>query len=48
MHFEKGNVAEGFKQADVVVEREFRTASVHQGYIEPHAAVGACGTRTAG
>ena len=37
--FEKGNVDEGFQQADVVVEREFRTASVHQGYIEPHAAV---------
>jgi len=39
MVFEKGNIEEGFKQADVVVEREFRTASVHQGYIEPHAAV---------
>src|SRR3954452_10800645 len=39
LQFEKGNVAEGFAQADLVVEREFRTASVHQGYIEPHAAV---------
>ena len=37
--FEKGQPADGFKQADVVVEHEFRTASVHQGYIEPHAAV---------
>jgi xanthine dehydrogenase molybdenum-binding subunit len=37
LHFEKGDAAAGFKQADVVVEREFRTASVHQGYIEPHA-----------
>src|SRR6266850_1582108 len=37
--FEKGKPEEGFKQAEVVVEREFRTASVHQGYIEPHAAV---------
>ena len=36
--FETGDVAKGFKEADVVVEREFRTASVHQGYIEPHAA----------
>ena len=26
----------GFEQADVVVEREFNTATVHQGYIEPH------------
>ena len=39
LQFEKGNIAEGFQQADVVVEREFRTASVHQGYIEPHATV---------
>jgi CO/xanthine dehydrogenase Mo-binding subunit len=39
LHFEKGNVEEGFAQADVIVEREFRTASVHQGYIEPHATV---------
>ena len=36
--FELGDVAKGFEEADVVVEREFRTASVHQGYIEPHAA----------
>ena len=34
--FEKGDVEAGFAQADVVVEREFETASVHQGYIEPH------------
>lgn len=39
LQFETGNIAEGFKQADVIVEREFRTASVHQGYIEPHIAV---------
>ncbi len=39
MLFEKGKLEEGFKQADIIVEREFRTASVHQGYIEPHAAV---------
>jgi xanthine dehydrogenase molybdenum-binding subunit len=34
--FEKGDVAAGFAQAKVVVEREFKTATVHQGYIEPH------------
>jgi CO/xanthine dehydrogenase Mo-binding subunit len=34
--FEKGDVAKGFAQAKVVVEREFHTATVHQGYIEPH------------
>ena len=39
LQFDKGNIEDGFKQADIVVEREFRTASVHQGYIEPHAAV---------
>jgi xanthine dehydrogenase molybdenum-binding subunit len=31
----KGDPQEGFAQADIVVEREFRTATVHQGYIEP-------------
>ena len=36
MKFEKGDTAAGFAQADVIVEREFTTASVHQGYIEPH------------
>ena len=36
--FEKGDVAKGFAEADVVIEREFDTATVHQGYIEPHAA----------
>jgi CO/xanthine dehydrogenase Mo-binding subunit len=39
IHFEQGDVTKGFAEADVVVERTFRTASVHQGYIEPHAAV---------
>ena len=36
--FALGDVEAGFEQADVVVEREFRTEAVHQGYIEPHAA----------
>ena len=36
MKFEKGDTAAGFAKADVIVEREFTTASVHQGYIEPH------------
>ena len=31
-----GDVAAGFTEADEVVEREFRTATIHQGYIEPH------------
>ena len=33
-----GDIEEGFAQADVVVEREFRTKTVHQGYIEPQSA----------
>ena len=33
----KGDIAEGFKQAEVVIERTFTTRPVHQGYIEPHA-----------
>ena len=33
-----GDLEEGFKQAAVVVEREFRTKTVHQGYIEPQSA----------
>ena len=36
--FDLGDPEEGFKKADIIVEREFRTATVHQGYIEPHAA----------
>ena len=32
-----GDVAQGFAEADVIIEREFRTEAAHQGYIEPHA-----------
>lgn len=35
--FGHGDPDEGFAQADVVLEREFTTEPVHQGYIEPHA-----------
>ena len=35
--FTLGDVETGFAEADVVVERNFRTRPVHQGYIEPHA-----------
>jgi CO/xanthine dehydrogenase Mo-binding subunit len=33
--FERGDLAAGFAAAEVVIEREFRTASVHQSYLEP-------------
>ena len=36
---DRGDVDAGFAEADVVVERTFRTQTVHQGYIEPHAVV---------
>src|SRR5262245_36171889 len=35
----KGNVEEGFKQADLIVENTFTTQVTHQSYIEPHACV---------
>ena len=34
--FEGGDVEAAFADADAVVEREFDTKMVHQGYIEPH------------
>src|SRR4051812_1638242 len=37
LEFQIGDLDAGFAQADVVVEEEFKTAAVHQGYIEPHA-----------
>ena len=39
-----GDVEEGFQKADLVVEREFYTDTVHQGYIEPHTATAWWGT----
>ncbi len=35
--FGHGQLEEGFGKADLVIERSFKTPSVHQGYIEPHA-----------
>ena len=37
MNLARGNVEEGFEQADVIVEGEYRIPMAHQGYIEPHA-----------
>ena len=39
VEFGHGDVEAGFAEADMVVEREFRTRPVHQGYIEPHSCV---------
>jgi CO/xanthine dehydrogenase Mo-binding subunit len=35
----KGNIEEGFKQADLIVENTFTTQVTHQCYLEPHACV---------
>ena len=37
--FSLGDVEQGFKDADVIVEKETTTQAVHQGYIEPQAGV---------
>jgi xanthine dehydrogenase molybdenum-binding subunit len=36
--FKKGDIQAGFTAADHILEREYRSGTVHQGYIEPHAA----------
>jgi len=39
-HFQhiKGDVGTGFSEADCIIEREYNTVTVHQGYLEPHSA----------
>jgi CO/xanthine dehydrogenase Mo-binding subunit len=39
-----GDVEAGFKEADVIVSRTFKTEQTHQGYIEPHACVANVGS----
>jgi CO/xanthine dehydrogenase Mo-binding subunit len=41
--FAGGDLDAGFAEADVVLERDFTTPMVHQGYIEPHACVARMG-----
>ena len=36
LQHKKGDIEKGFAEADVVIERDFVTGTVHQGYIEPH------------
>ena len=38
-HFKRGDLEQGFKEADVIIERTYKTAMVHQSYLEPHAVV---------
>ena len=37
--FKRGDVEAGFSQADVIVEHSWRSAMVHQSYIEPHSTI---------
>jgi CO/xanthine dehydrogenase Mo-binding subunit len=39
MTVQTGDVDKGFAEADLVIERKFRSAAVHQGYIEPQACI---------
>ncbi|MBX6771080.1 MAG: xanthine dehydrogenase family protein molybdopterin-binding subunit [Chloroflexi bacterium] len=39
VHFRRGDVAAGFAAADVVIEKTYRVGHVHQGYLEPRAAI---------
>jgi len=39
MSFRRGDVEAGFAEADSVVERTWRSAMVHQSYIEPHSTI---------
>ncbi len=41
--YAEGDMDAGFAAADVVIEREFTTATVHQGYIETHNATAVWG-----
>ena len=42
--FGHGDPEVGFRQADWVIERTFKTEATHQGYIEPHACLASVGT----
>ncbi|HZD41502.1 MAG TPA: xanthine dehydrogenase family protein molybdopterin-binding subunit, partial [Terriglobales bacterium] len=39
MHWRKGEIEAGFREADLIVENRFTTQPVHQAYIEPHSCV---------
>jgi len=40
-HLTRGDVEAGLREADVVIERTYTTSMLHQGYLEPRAAVAA-------
>ena len=44
VQFSLGDVAAGFRAADIILERRYTTKPVHQAYIEPHACVAVAGS----
>lgn len=46
--FGHGDVDAGLEEADVVIEKSFKTEQTHQGYIEPHACLASVGPDGAG
>jgi CO/xanthine dehydrogenase Mo-binding subunit len=42
IEYKMGDIAAGFAAADEIVELSYKTAPVHQGYIEPHATLARC------
>ena len=41
--FGHGDVDAGFAEADVIIEKSYKTEQTHQGYIEPHACLASMG-----
>ncbi len=41
--FGHGDVDAGFAEADVIIEKSYKTEQTHQGYIEPHACLASVG-----
>ncbi len=41
--FGHGDIEAGFAEADVIIERSYKTEQTHQGYIEPHACLASVG-----
>ena len=39
LSWKKGDVEDGFRRADLIIENTFQTQVVHQAYIEPHSCV---------
>ena len=42
--FGHGDLSKGFAKSDKIIERTFKTAATHQGYIEPHACLATMGS----